>query len=245
MKIPYATVEGSELLKLCMGSYVNATNKLRLLLDGTIPKAELEKIRKSFIIDATQWADFPGNKDKIVYLDSWSELFAMGCMAMYFNQKSTAKDWKVGVGIGAAYKESSLRERHLADGLLCSESMKAKSLFQECKAQNIKGSNEDVDIEADIIDKINRKVAKQINTPIPDLNLLVTVFGKEGLANSIDLKRVYQLTLAQNRNIFDTVFCIVVEDELKKVRIFRLDAAAADDVDTFLEHAFTINLRPV
>lgn len=245
--VGYVTVESSELLKLCIDRYKNSNNPLKLALNGTIPRDDLSNLHASLNVNDPKGLIHKFDTSKLIYIDSWSELLSISCVAFYCNYR-TSYHWKVGIGIESKYRESSLREKLLGDGIVATDKLGksgARQVFQECKAQNVKGPNSGRDIQTETIERINQKLANPKYKLVENKNgLLVSIFGKEGSTNSLDFKTIYDKTLGkdyESSEVFDAVFCVVYERSFKKIKIFRLDVPV-ESAEKFAQLALSIDL---
>lgn len=229
-QIAYTTFDPKDLLQRCKEMLDSAENQQDTLLRGTLSNEDKTKLLVNINIKDPNNLLIRYGKKAPIDVDSWSELFSLAVLGIYMEKKTKYK-WDVGVGIESKYNSSEMRELFLGDGVIASPDIQAKQVCQECKVQNWFTSNTNTSIEEGLIQQINKKLSKESQRrkkypTMPTNCLLVTVMSKES-NERIDIKRVFDLTIGptERSKIFDSVFCIFIEDNVEYVRVFRIDVA--------------------
>jgi len=247
VKVAYVTVEAEELLRLCVERYDASSDHISLAINGTIPNADMVGL-----VSGVKMSD-PNNiglerfdPNRPIYLESWSELFVLGCVTEWCNARLEKYHWKAGIGIESAYKKSDLHEKYLGDGIVACDELDARQIVQECKAQNLKGEQSDRKLQAEIIDRINAKLSKHAGDGPANKKLLaVSIFGNAGADNAFDFVEIYDRTLAlQSAEIFTPVLCVVVEAATPvKARIYALHPRSST-AEEFVARSYEVNFNP-
>lgn len=161
-------------------------------------------------------------KDGGKILLSVIEAVSMAYVAIYYQQTSSDKSLKysIGVDIQDRHKRLTEREYFLSDGVLSvSGGTQDDRLtpFQQVTAQNILGkSNQKLDIEAEIIKQINRKISRRRS--YNDISGLIISACTNG--GSIDISKIVDQC---DLEAFQPTFLIVYKDDFKSATVFYLD----------------------
>lgn len=211
--VAYLMIEAADLLTTCFAEldtqsgYKDASE---LMMRGTLPQNVLERIQKNTILVDPKGLQSRFTAQRRVYVDSWSELVALGSLTRFFERAQKAPvHYMACVGIETAYKESSLREKYLGDGAIASRQMGGRQIIQSCLAQNIKGKSAGKSLHQEIVTRLQEKLTNAPNEPARIL--AVTIMSETESIESLDFSQIAQdiEEQRQGQTTYEKIFCVI------------------------------------
>lgn len=210
--VAYITIEAVDLLRICFEELVTQSDyasRSELMLRGTLSRQILENIEGNTALLDPKGLSSRFTAQRRIYVDSWSELVALGSLTRFFEAQKNAPHYMACVGIETAFKESKLREKFLSDGAISSGEMNARQMIQSCLAQNIKGKSAGKSIQQETITRLKEKLTNAPDEPVRIL--AVTIFSETESIDSLDFSHIAQEIEEQRKRqtTYEYIFCVL------------------------------------